>query len=103
MFPLREEQDVYTLLKYIKENTDYDIGLIYENIERTQDLDLELDDIEKEKVIALYNESINQADNEKEMMTAYEIKNQIYDREKFIKTFGQPAISRYSQERDTKC
>lgn len=77
-FPLREEKTVYDILRYIKQETKYDVKLIYENIERTQDLAQEMSEMEKEKIKTEYMELIRAANTEEMKMRANACKNQIY-------------------------
>ena len=55
---LYEQKVIISIIKYLKENTDYDINLILENIKRTQDLD-SLNLFRLKKILSIINAFIN--------------------------------------------
>lgn len=81
LFPLREEQTVYDLLKYIKSNTKYDINLIKNNILRTQGHMVALSEKEKKDILDEYNTKIKDAIDVVDKRKAYQLKNQIVSNE----------------------
>lgn len=82
-FPLREEGTVYDIIQYIKQETSYDVKLIYENISRVQNLKQEMSEQEKIEIHEEYDKLIKEANTEERKIQAYTLKNQIYDYEKF--------------------
>ena len=88
-FPLREEETVYDLIEYIKNETGYDSDLIYENIARTQNLNIETSEKEVESFEKSFLEQKEKAENEKQMRQAYAVKNQIYKRKRLLNSFGK--------------
>ncbi|MGN0432258.1 MAG: rhamnan synthesis F family protein [Lachnospiraceae bacterium] len=86
-FPLREEASVYDLIKYVNEETSYDVQLIYENIARTQNLEQETSHQDQIEIEKEYSNLLKEADTEQKLHNAYSLKNQVYEKVDFLRNF----------------
>ncbi len=85
-FPLKEKHSVYDLIKFIKQNTGYDVKLILQNLERTQEIHISKG---TEKPTRRYRvmSLLNCFRSRVKKMDLYSKKNRPFNSEKFLKLF----------------
>lgn len=86
-FPLEEERTIPELVDYIRDYTDYNINLIYDNVFRTFNLEEGTPEEMREEYENKFYQLKKEATDEAGVRKAYAVKNQIYDKEELLKSF----------------